>query len=88
MCLFPPHRRLRWIAHYVKHGRLQEAFDLGWDGVVPSQPARRPLGARATNGDAKAAAEAALLGVKGEGWGIRLGEREPPHQAQPMIYHV
>ena len=34
-------RRLRWIAHYVKHGLVQEALDLGWDGkswVTPEVP--------------------------------------------------
>ena len=24
-------RRVRWIAHYLKHGRVQDALDLGWD---------------------------------------------------------
>ena len=25
-------RRIEWIKYYVQEGRLQEAFDLGWDG--------------------------------------------------------
>ena len=78
-------RRLRWIAHYVKHARLQEAFDLGWDGVVPSQRARAAAnGAAGHDHDVKAAADwCGSLSL-----GIRLGgEREPPqHPAHHFVF--
>ena len=35
-------RRVRWIAHYLKHGRVQDALDLGWDGLgwMPGEQTR------------------------------------------------
>ena len=41
-------RRLRWIAHYVKQGQVQEALDLGWNGkawTAPEMPLMMPHGA-------------------------------------------